>query len=199
MAIQVWVLCIYVSAGSISLASNFLKIAISNIVKLWRNSKVNILYQSVYRIIKNTVTKSFTLFAKFYMKISTKLAPKPSIETLTSKISKHCYWKSSYRNSSYWNIDIKNIYSPNHIEPISLKFHIEPALIHVISHCFLYTNINNFDYSCLVWERYQLSGSRHSYHGCIWLVDPQRGQKSNEQKLCRTAICQPMASTTGEV
>ena len=56
------------------------------------------------------------------------MAPKPYIKTLISKISRHWYWKSSYCNSSYWNMDSENIIPPNHIEPKSLKFHIEPAV-----------------------------------------------------------------------
>ena len=62
------------------------------------------------------------------MIISTQIALKLYIETLISKISKHWYCQSSYRDSSYWNKDIENIEPPNNIEPISLKFHIEPAL-----------------------------------------------------------------------
>ena len=74
------------------------------------------------------VSKIFPLFAMFYMTIFTQIALKPYIETLISKISKHWYWQSSYRDSSHWNNDIKIIEHPNNIEPISLKFHIEPAL-----------------------------------------------------------------------
>ena len=62
--------------------------------------------------------------------ISPKMAPKPYIEKLISKVLKHRYSKSSYRNSSYQNIDIKNIEPPNHMEPKSLKFHIKPSLMH---------------------------------------------------------------------
>ena len=75
------------------------------------------LYWSNYRIIRNFVWKMFSLFAKSYMVISTKMAPKPYIETLISMISIHSYSKLSYHNSSYWNIDIWNIKLPNHIEP----------------------------------------------------------------------------------
>ena len=53
-------------------------------------------YQLNYRLIKNPVSKIFSLFAKF----STKMAPKPNIET-------SCYCDSSYRN-----IDIENIELP---------------------------------------------------------------------------------------
>ena len=57
------------------------------------------------------------------MMISSKMAPKPYIETLISKISKHWSCKSSYYNLSYWYVDIENI------NPLSLKYHIEPALV----------------------------------------------------------------------
>ena len=42
-----------------------------------------------YHIIENPVLKIFSVFAEFYMIISTKTAPKPYIETPISKIS-HC-------------------------------------------------------------------------------------------------------------
>ena len=53
------------------------------------------------KLIENPLLKYFSLFAKFYMMICPKMAPKPYIETLISKISKHRYWNSSYRNPSY--------------------------------------------------------------------------------------------------
>ena len=53
------------------------------------------------------------------MKIYPKMAPKPYIETMRLKISKHWYWKLSYRNS-YQNIDIE---PQNHIKQKSLKFY----------------------------------------------------------------------------
>ena len=62
------------------------------------------------------------------MIISTTVAPKPYVETQISKISKHCELKSSYCNSPYRNIDIKDIEPANYIKPLSLSFHIEPAL-----------------------------------------------------------------------
>ena len=58
----------------------------------------SILYQSNYQIIENPVSKIFSLFAKFdYKIISTKMAPKPYIETLILEIAKYQFWKSSYR------------------------------------------------------------------------------------------------------
>ena len=72
--------------------------------------------------------------------ISTKMAPKIHIETLMQKISKHWYWKSSYLNLSYGNINIENIESLNHIKPIRLKFHIEPTLLSLV---YISTDIAN--------------------------------------------------------
>ena len=77
---------------------------------LWPNS-ISILFRSDYWIIENPVLKIFSLFAEFFIKISTQMA-QPYIETLILKISKHWDWKSNLRNSSY------------------LKFHIEPALVY---------------------------------------------------------------------
>ena len=98
-----------------------------SITKYGGQIQKSILYRWKYWIIKNPVSKIFSLFAKFYMIMSTKMASKPYMETLVSKISKHWYWKSSYRNS-YRNIDIENSKLPNHIKPKSLKFHIDSAL-----------------------------------------------------------------------
>ena len=68
-------------------------------------------YTSMYidQTIENPALKIFSPSAQFYMIISPKMAPKPYIETLISKISKHWYWKSSNRNSSYRYIDSLNI------------------------------------------------------------------------------------------
>ena len=76
-------------------------------------------------MIRNPVSEIFSLFARFYMIIPTKMALRPYIETLISIISKQWCPKSSYHNSSYY---IENIVHLNHIKPRSLKFHIEPAV-----------------------------------------------------------------------
>ena len=55
----------------------------------------------------------FSLFDKFYRRISLKMALKPYIEIIILKIPKHWYWKSSYHNSSYRNINIKIIEPPH--------------------------------------------------------------------------------------
>ena len=89
----------------------------------------SILYRSKYWIINKLISKIFSLFAKFYMMISPKMASKPYIKTQILNTSKHWYWKSSNRNSSQRNIDIENILPPNHVEPKSLKFYFEPALV----------------------------------------------------------------------
>ena len=60
------------------------------------------------------------------------MAPKLYREALISEKSKHWYWKSSYRNSAYRHIDVENIERLNHIKPIRLKSHIEPALTQAI-------------------------------------------------------------------
>ena len=76
----------------------------------------SIYYWSNYRIIENSVSKVFSPSAKFYMIITTKMAPKPYTKMLVSKISKHWYQKSSYCNSSYRYISIENIEPANHNE-----------------------------------------------------------------------------------
>ena len=65
-----------------------MKMAIFIIIISWLNSKVNTITIKLSKI-ENLVSKMFSLFAKFYVKISTNMAPKPSIKTLMSKIPKH--------------------------------------------------------------------------------------------------------------
>ena len=58
----------------------------------WNHGQIpkSILYQLNYRIIKNHVSKIFSLFAKFYMTISTTMAHKPYIETTSIKNTENC-------------------------------------------------------------------------------------------------------------
>ena len=85
--------------------------------------------KSILLIIKNLVSKIFSIFANLHIIISIITAPK-------SFISTHYDWKWRragieiliYRYSSYRNIDMENVEPPNHIEAPCHKFHIEPAL-----------------------------------------------------------------------
>ena len=76
---------------------------------------MSVLYWLNYRIIGNLVAEIFSLFAKVYMTISTTMASKPYVKPLLSKVSKHWYWKSSCRNSSY------QVSVTHHIEILILK------------------------------------------------------------------------------
>mgnify|MGYP001791777452 CR=1 FL=1 len=55
-------------------------------------------YGSKYRIIESPISKIFSLFAKFSMMISPKMAFKPYTKTLILKIAKYWYWTSSFCN-----------------------------------------------------------------------------------------------------
>ena len=114
------------------------KMPFFNIAISWPNSKVNLLFRSNYRITENCVSKMLSLLLIF----TDNFHQNGYIETLISKIPHHWCWKSSYCNSSYWNINIKNMSPPNHIEPQIPKFHIEPALHYtMVSYFKLHTPI----------------------------------------------------------
>ena len=69
------------------------------------------------------------------MIISTKVALKPYIEMLVSKISIYWYWKSSYHNSSY---QYRKYWTSKPTKLKSHEFHMKPALTSIaIWSCFL--------------------------------------------------------------
>ena len=92
------IMTLWNSAGSISTWSTYLKSSFSKIQK-------STLYRSKYRIIESPISYILSLFAKFYMIVCPKMALKPYIEALISKISKYWYWliRSKYRHRKYQN------------------------------------------------------------------------------------------------
>ena len=100
------------STGSNSIQNRLHQKSSFSIPRYRGKNQQSILYRSQYWIIENPILKVFSLCAKFHLTISPKIAPKPYIETLVSKISKHWYWQSSDRNC---HIKILNLQSKSNL------------------------------------------------------------------------------------